>query len=48
MDVIQQSRIMTGLDYPPDLNEVKYVVRCGLGTGMGSIGYDGSIYGCQE
>ena len=22
--------------------------RCGLGTGMGSIGYDGSIYGCQE
>ena len=23
-------------------------VRCGLGTGMGSIGYDGSIFGCQE
>ena len=23
-------------------------VRCGLGTGMGSIGYDGNIYGCQE
>lgn len=23
-------------------------VRCGLGTGMGSIGYDGKIYGCQE
>ena len=23
-------------------------IRCGLGTGMGSIGYDGSIYGCQE
>ena len=24
------------------------VVRCGLGTGMGAIGYDGNIYGCQE
>ena len=24
------------------------LVRCGLGTGMGSIGYDGKIYGCQE
>lgn len=24
------------------------VKRCGLGTGMGAIGYDGSIYGCQE
>lgn len=23
-------------------------VRCGMGTGMGSIGYDGNIYGCQE
>ena len=22
--------------------------RCGLGTGLGAIGYDGSIYGCQE
>lgn len=22
--------------------------RCGLGTGMGSIGYNGNIYGCQE
>jgi len=22
--------------------------RCGLGTTLGSIGYDGSIYGCQE
>lgn len=26
----------------------RQVIRCGLGTGMGSIGYDGSIYGCQE
>lgn len=26
----------------------RQVVRCGLGTGMGSIGYDGKIYGCQE
>ena len=24
------------------------IVRCGLGTGMGAIGYDGNIYGCQE
>ena len=24
------------------------VKRCGLGTGMGAISYDGSIYGCQE
>ena len=24
------------------------VKRCGLGTNSGSIGYDGSIYGCQE
>lgn len=24
------------------------VMRCGLGTGMGSVGYDGKIYGCQE
>ena len=24
------------------------IMRCGLGTSLGSIGYDGSIYGCQE
>lgn len=24
------------------------IIRCGMGTTMGSIGYDGSIYGCQE
>lgn len=24
------------------------IMRCGLGTTLGSIGYDGSIYGCQE
>ena len=29
-------------------NNLRVVERCGLGTGMGSIGYDGSIYGCQE
>lgn len=23
-------------------------VRCGLGTGLGSVGYDGKFYGCQE
>ena len=26
----------------------KTILRCGLGTTSGSIGYDGSIYGCQE
>lgn len=26
----------------------KPIYRCGMGTSMGSIGYDGSIYGCQE
>ena len=32
-----------------ELKEVsRPVTRCGLGTGMGSIGYDGSIFGCQE
>lgn len=30
----------------PKANRSLY--RCGLGTGMGSIGYDGKIYGCQE
>lgn len=29
-------------------NNERSIVRCGLGTSMGSIGYDGSIYGCQE
>lgn len=24
------------------------IYRCGLGTGMGAIGFDGKIYGCQE
>lgn len=24
------------------------IMRCGLGTTLGSIGYDGNIYGCQE
>ena len=30
------------------INNLRAVERCGLGTGMGSVGYDGSIYGCQE
>ena len=29
-------------------NLLRHVERCGLGTGMGSVGYDGNIYGCQE
>ena len=29
-------------DIPHDL------LRCGLGTTLGSVGYDGKIYGCQE
>lgn len=24
------------------------LMRCGLGTGLGAIGYNGNIYGCQE
>lgn len=28
--------------------EPRSPVRCGMGTGFGSIGYDGRIYGCQE
>ena len=24
------------------------IMRCGLGTTLGSIGYNGNIYGCQE
>ena len=27
---------------------IRRAKRCGMGTGMGAIGYDGSIYGCQE
>lgn len=29
-------------------NQNDPLVRCGLGTGLGAIGYDGNIYGCQE
>ena len=47
-DVIDQSKIMVGMNYAPDLNAVKNVMRCGLGTSSGSIGYNGDIYGCQE
>ena len=32
----------------PYLKEQLSVERCGLGTAMGSISYDGTIYGCQE
>ena len=24
------------------------LIRCGLGTGLGAIGYNGNIYACQE
>lgn len=37
--------------YMKELVETKVkrsVYRCGLGTGSGSIGYNGNIYGCQE
>lgn len=33
---------------PVNLEFSRDVRRCGLGTAMGSIGYDGNIYGCQE
>ena len=47
-DVIDQSKIMLNINYAPDLNAVKNVMRCGLGTTSGSVGYNGDIYGCQE
>lgn len=31
-----------------DFEESRSCQRCGLGTGFGSIGYNGNIYGCQE
>lgn len=31
-----------------DLEKPHPIMRCGLGTTLGSIGYDGNIYGCQE
>ena len=31
-----------------NVNNWLHVDRCGLGTGCGSVGYDGNIYGCQE
>lgn len=31
-----------------DIDQEINIYRCGLGTGMGSISYDGKIYGCQE
>ena len=31
-----------------EINISRNCMRCGLGTLSGSIGYDGSIYGCQE
>ena len=35
-------------NYIPELNIQRSFVRCGMGTTFGSIGYDGSIFGCQE
>lgn len=32
----------------PTKNPQKSLIRCGLGTALGAIGYDGNIYGCQE
>lgn len=31
-----------------DIENNNSVIRCGLATGLGAIGYDGAIYGCQE
>ena len=33
---------------PAETNISRTPNRCGLGTTSGSVGYDGSIYGCQE
>lgn len=33
---------------PVETKIKRSVYRCGLGTGSGSIGYNGNIYGCQE
>lgn len=38
--------VFNGIDEQPNIHRDVY--RCGLGTGMGAIAYDGSIYGCQE
>jgi uncharacterized protein len=32
----------------PEAEKSHSIIRCGLGTTLGSIGYDGKIYGCQE
>ena len=40
------TQIINGIMPYENIN--RSVRRCGLGTTMGSIGYDGSIYGCQE
>ena len=31
-----------------DIEKPHPIMRCGLGTTLGSIGYNGNIYGCQE
>ena len=38
--------VLKNNDFQIDLK--RDICRCGLGTAMGAIGYDGSIYGCQE
>lgn len=45
-----QSRLYDFLQDPTSftIEESQDVHRCGLGTNIGSIGWDGSIYGCQE
>jgi radical SAM protein with 4Fe4S-binding SPASM domain len=35
-------------NFTPQLNINRSIIRCGMGTTFGSIGYDGSIFGCQE
>lgn len=35
-------------NYTQELNLNRSILRCGIGTGSASIGYDGKIFGCQE
>lgn len=44
----QDINIASNNKYFSTSRDKRNVVRCGLGTTGGSIGYDGSIYGCQE
>ena len=47
-EVIKEAKILLKQEKLPDLDEIKNVNRCGLGTTSGSIAYNGDIYACQE